>query len=108
MTDIIQDDLSARVHVRMRKDDGRWMERDFTEQQLLQLIRILFKENRNKALGYFFYSLYNEMFGYDWLKKNLDCIGLTHGDFETFNKQEAERMILQTLNKRGHNHGTKK
>lgn len=105
MSDI---DLNRKVHVKIRKDgDLGWNEKDFTEYHLLSLIRILFKENRHKELGYFFYDLYSQTFPKERVKKKLAEIGISSEELKKYDQIEKDKKILSTvskLEKNGHKH----
>jgi len=102
-------DLNTTIHVRMRKDGNwTWIEKDFTEYHLLSLIRILFKENRHKEIGYFFYSLYKQTFPKEEVKKKLEEIGISSEELKKYEQLEREKQILLTISKldkkNKHNH----
>jgi hypothetical protein len=100
----LDDSLNTIIHIRIRKDgDIRWIEKDLSVFNFLQLIRILWRENRNKEIGYFFFFLFSQAFPKEEVKKKLETIGITPDEFIKYAELEDDKKILNTVSKFGKN-----
>ncbi len=75
--------------------------KELNEYHLLTLIRILFKENRNKELGFYFFQFYQKMFHKNRIEKNLADIGLAISDFKKYKEMDQDKEKLKEILNQG-------
>ena len=87
--------ISFLIRIKKKGDNwGVWQEKELSEFDLLQLIRILFKERRNKELGFFWYDYYKAVLSDSERRKSkIAELGLKEQQFEKYKKLQDEKEI---------------